>query len=50
LEVTLQNIDRDNAEKDADLIAANREIEAVSQTVEQKGGYLTNSSVKESMN
>jgi chromosome segregation ATPase len=30
LEVTLKNIDRDNAEKDADLIAANREIEAVS--------------------
>jgi len=33
LEVTLQNIDRDNAEKDADLIAANREIEALGQRV-----------------
>lgn len=30
LEETLKNIERDNAEKDADLIAANREIEAVS--------------------
>ena len=33
LEVTLKNIDRDNAEKDADLIAANREIEALGQRV-----------------
>lgn len=31
LEETLKNIERDNAEKDADLIAANREIEAVGQ-------------------
>ena len=30
LEETLKNIERDNTEKDADLIAANREIEAVS--------------------
>jgi len=29
LEETLKNIERDNAEKDADLIAANREIEEV---------------------
>lgn len=33
LEVTLKNIDRDNAEKDADLIAANRETEALGQRV-----------------
>lgn len=30
LEETLKNIERDNAEKDADLIEANREVEAVS--------------------
>ena len=30
LEETLQNIERDNAEKDADLIAANHEVDAVS--------------------
>ena len=29
----MENIDRDNAEKDADLIAANREIEALGQRV-----------------
>jgi ribosomal protein L11 methylase PrmA len=29
LEETLKNIEKDNAEKDADLIAANREIEVV---------------------
>ena len=30
LEDTMKNIERDNADKDADLIAANREVEEVS--------------------
>lgn len=30
LEETLKNIERDNAEKEGDLIAANREVESVS--------------------
>lgn len=32
LEETLRNIDMDNAEKEADLVSANREVEAVSYT------------------